>query len=197
MAYQVERLISPRNTVGEVPHWDAKTSSLYYVDIAGSNSSLLHYDYKENHVYKATIDNAATILFILPINCSKNRFLVGIDLSAVIVHWDGRSPKATVLKTLFEIDEISSNVINDVKTDFHGRFFGGTKSVESCDTGKAPTGAFYRYRKGKRLQKLFGDVFISNGLTWVEKTKKFYYIDSCTYDVKEFDYNTKTGSICN
>lgn len=197
LAYHVERVPSPRCTVGEVPHWDVKTQSLYYVDIAGYNSSVNRYDCRENRVYTATIDNAATVLFILPLKHAKHRFLVGIDLKAVICYWDGKSPKVTVLKTVFEVDENSTNVINDVKTDFRGRFFGGTKSVESCDTGNPPTGAFYRYRKGKGLKKLFGDVFISNGLTWVKKTKKFYYADSCAYDVKEFDYNPKTGKICN
>lgn len=166
------------------------------MDIAGYNSSLLRYDYDENKVYQATIDNAATLLFILPINCAPDLFLVGIDLNAVIVYWNGRSPKATVIWTLFKFDENPSNVINDIKTDEHGRFYGGTKSVESCDTGKAPTGAFYRYHKHKGLQKFFGNVYISNGLTWVRDTNKFYYADSCTYDIKEFDYNPKTGNLC-
>lgn len=187
---------SPRNTVGEVPHWDAKSQSLYYVDIAGYNSSLLRYDYDENRIYQATIDNAATLLFILPINCAPNYFLVGIDLEAVIVYWNGRSSKATVIWTLFKFNENPSNVINDIKTDVHGRFYGGTKSVESCDTGKAPTGAFYRFHKRKGLQKIFGNVYISNGLTWVRNTNKFYYVDSCTYDIKEFDYDLKTGNLC-
>lgn len=169
---------------------------MYYIDIAGNDSSLLRYDYDENRVYQATIDGATTLLFLLPIKCAKNYFLVGINLKAVIAYWDGRSEKATVIRTLFEVDENSSNVINDIKTDSRGRFFGGTKSVESCDTGTPPTGAFYRYHKNKGLEKLFGNVYISNGLTWVHKTKKFYYIDSCTYDVKGFNYDPKTGKLC-
>lgn len=40
------------------------------------------------------------------------------------------------------------------------------------------------------------EIGVSNGLTWNEKTNKFYYIDSCDLDVKEFDYDPKTGSIC-
>lgn len=195
MGYHVERLPSPRNTVGEVPHWDVKTRSLYYIDIAGYNSTLLRYDYDENKVYQAHIDGAATLLFLLPIKCAKDYFLVGIDLKAVIVYWNGRTKKATVIRTLFEVNEKSSNVINDIKTDEYGRFYGGTKSVESCDTGAAPTGAFYTYSNRKGLQKFFGNVYISNGLTWVRQTNKFYYADSCTYDVKEFDYDPKTGSL--
>lgn len=147
-------------------------------------------------MYQARIKNAATVLFILPIKCFKDHYLVGIDLKAVIVYWNGRSPEATVISTLFELDENPTNVINDIKTDAYGRFYGGTKSVESCDTGTPPTGAFYTYNKRKGVQKIFDNVYISNGLTWVRKTNKFYYADSCTYDIKEFDYDPKTGNLC-
>lgn len=179
--------------MGEVPHWDAESRSLYYVDIAGTNSSILRYDYDKNRVYVATIDGAENLLFILPINCARDYFLVGIGLKAVIVHWNGRSPNASTVMTLFEFDENPTNVINDIKTDKRGRFYGGTKSVDPC--GGVPTGGFYRYNKRKGLHKFFGNVSISNGLTWVRKTNKFYYADSCTYDIKEFDYNPENGDL--
>ncbi|XP_055306534.1 regucalcin-like [Sitodiplosis mosellana] len=195
LGYRIKLLKSPRSTVGEVPHWDAKTRSLYYVDIAGYNSSILRYNYDENRVYVATIDDAPNLLFILPINCAKNYFLVGIGLKAVIVYWDGRSAKAKRCWTLFEIKENATNVINDIKTDERGRFYGGTKSVDPC--GGMPTGGFYKYNKLKGLHKFFGNVSISNGLTWVRQTNKFYYADSCTYDIKEFDYNPENGDLTN
>lgn len=183
-------------TVGEVPHWDVKTRSLYYVDIAGNASSLLRYDYDENRVYKATIEGAPSLLFLLPIKCTKDQFLVGINRSAVIVRWDGRSPKAIPIRTLFEVDCGTTNIFNDIKTDAHGRFYGGTKSVEQCGLDEPATGGFYKFEKGKCLKKFFGNVSISNGLTWVRKTNKFYYVDSCAYDIKEFDYDPETGDLC-
>lgn len=173
-----------------------KRKSLYYIDIDDYNSSLLRYDYNENRVYRATVDNAPTLLFLLPIEYTNDQFLVGIDRKAVIVQWNGRSSKATRIRTLFEVDCGTSNVFNDIKTDNYGRFYGGTKSVPSCDTNIKPTGAFYSYERGKCLKKLFGNVAISNGLTWNKKTNKFYYVDSCTYDLKEFDYNPINGIIC-
>lgn len=102
----------------------------------------------------------------------------------------------TISQKLFELDCGTSNVINDIKTDELGRFYGGTKCVESCNTNERASGAFYGYEKGKCLRKFFGNVFISNGLTWVRHTKKFYYVDSCTYDIKVFDYNRWTGDLC-
>lgn len=191
------RIPNSKVTHGEVPHWDEEKRSLFYININGPNSTFARYDYDEQCVYQATIDNVPSLLFILPVEGTTNQFIVGIERKAVIVHWDGRSPKATVLRTLFEVDRHSSaNYFNDVKTDPFGRFYGGTKCVESCDTNDRPTSGFYRYETGKGLRKLFGDVFISNGLTWSPQGSKFYYVDSCTYDVKEFDYNPKNGDIC-
>lgn len=186
---------SPKTVGGEVPHWDAKTQSLYYLDIDDANSSILRYDYAENRVYRATVEGAPILLFILPIKCSNDQFLVGINRQAVIIQWDGRSPKATPIGTLFEVDTGTSNRFNDCKTDAHGRFYGGTKSVDTCD-GTTPTGSFYKFEKRNGLKNLFGNISISNGFTWARKTNKFYYIDSCAYDIKEFDYDPKTGDLC-
>lgn len=169
---------------------------MYYVDIHGRDSSLLRYDYDANRVYRATVEGAKTLQFILPIQCTADQFLIGIDRTATIAEWDGRSPNITVVQKLFELDCGTSNVINDIKTDEHGRFYGGTKCVESCDTNSKASGAFYGYEKGKCLAKYFENVFISNGLTWVRWSNKFYYVDSCSYDIKEFDYDPRTGAIC-
>lgn len=194
-SYEITRLPSPKYRVSEVPQWDVNSRSLYYVDIAGYNSTLNRYDYYEDRVYQAKVDDAPDLQFILPIECRMNQYLVGIENKAVISVWDGRSSRATVVKTLFELDPGTSNVINDVKTDCHGRFYGGTKSVESCDTREPGKSAFYTYQPSKGVQQFFGGIKISNGLTWVRKTNKFYYIDSCTYDVKEFNYDSDTGNL--
>lgn len=57
-------------------------------------------------------------------------------------------------------------------------------------------GTFYRYIKGEGVKDLLHNIHVSNGLAWNEKDKKFYFIDSVKYDVKEFDYDMKTGEIC-
>jgi len=57
-------------------------------------------------------------------------------------------------------------------------------------------GTFYRYTNKEQFVPLKREIGVSNGLTWNEKTNKFYYIDSCDLDVKEFDYDPKTGNIC-
>lgn len=64
------------------------------------------------------------------------------------------------------------------------------------DLFKVAGGTFYRYIKGEGVKDLLHNIHVSNGLAWNEKEKKFYFIDSVKYDVKEFDYDLKTGNIC-
>lgn len=196
--YRVEELPSYAGKVLEQTHWDQATNRLYYVDIAGVDSSVQCYHYSENKVYKAHIDGVTLITYILPIKCVKNQFLVGTEHRSYVVKWNGKSPKAEIIKPVFDLDcdeKHKSNVINDLKTDPYGRIYGGMKSVESCDnlTSRNTTGSFYRYEKGKCPERLFGHIYISNGLTWIGD--KFFYADSCAYDIKQFHYNPKTGNI--
>lgn len=54
--YKVEPVSSaPISALGEGPHWDIESQSLYYVDIYNNNTSILRYDYAENKTYSALI----------------------------------------------------------------------------------------------------------------------------------------------
>lgn len=52
---KVEVVPSPTSIIGEGPHWDADSQSLYYNDIYGNQASILRYDIKENKTYTAVI----------------------------------------------------------------------------------------------------------------------------------------------
>jgi gluconolactonase len=57
-------------------------------------------------------------------------------------------------------------------------------------------GAFYRLsRDGKKLERLFGEVGISNGMDWSVDKTKMYFIDTLSMKVELFDYNN--GQISN
>lgn len=64
------------------------------------------------------------------------------------------------------------------------------------DLLEVAAGTFYRYIKGEGVKDLLHNIHVSNGLAWNEKEKKFYFIDSCKFDVKEYDYDQKSGDIC-
>ena len=81
---------------------------------------------------------------------------------------------------------------NDAKVSPDGALFLGSMAYEN----QSNEGAFYRLSKdGKKLERLFGEVGISNGMDWsVDKTKMFY-IDTLAMKVELFDYNN--GEISN
>lgn len=54
-SYKVEVVPSPLSVLGEGPHWDVETQSLYYIDIYGNKASINRYDYAENKTYGATV----------------------------------------------------------------------------------------------------------------------------------------------
>lgn len=70
------------------------------------------------------------------------------------------------------------------------------KTELHADIFEKRLGTFYRYTNKEQFVALKNNIGVSNGLTWNEKTNKFYYIDSCDLDVKEFDYDPKSGNIC-
>lgn len=99
--------------LGEGPHWSQEHQSLYYNDIYGDKASILRYDFKENKVYSAKIDGEPIVGFIIPV--TSNEFAVGLDRRVGIVHWDGVSSKANLVRIAFEVEDKSKN------TRFNGK----------------------------------------------------------------------------
>lgn len=197
----MEQLPSPRSLCGEGPHWDIERQSLFYIDIYGPNSTMLRYDYNLNKTFVSTVDNEPLMTFILPIKGTTDQFLIGTTNEAKVIRWDGISSKGEVLRTAFEVEKddfYKTNRFNDAKADPTGRFLGGTQRFKECDRSSLDlaNASLYSFDHEHGVRQLRENIFISNGLTWVNKTNKFYYIDSCTNDVKEFDYDLATGDLC-
>lgn len=170
---------------------------MYYIDIEGTEATLLRYDYNENKTYAATVDNEPLMTFVLPVDGTTDQFLVGTKNEAKIVRWDSKSPKAELVGSAFKIESeerFHTNRFNDAKVDPAGRFFGGSQRYAGCDGPSSLANAsLYRWDPQNGVEQLRENVYISNGLTWIGN--KFYYIDSCSYDVKEFDYDMQSGKI--
>lgn len=89
--YKVEEISSEgqRCTLGEGPHWDPKSKSLYYVDILAP--AIFRYNTKNGEIYKAKIkDNEKPIGFIVPVEGTDDEFVVGAGRDITIIRWDGK-----------------------------------------------------------------------------------------------------------
>jgi len=174
---QVELLYDAKAWLGEGPLWDARTQTLYWLDILNkrvyANSDIL-----------VELDDF--------IGCLAPRKSGGLVLTKRFRFASlGLDPVyETFLSAL--ADEPANNRFNDGKCDPRGRFIAGTMDINEKD----PTGSLYSF-DGKTITKLLSNITISNGMTWSPDGKTFYYIDTPTRGVKAFDYDLDSGAIAN
>ena len=172
-----ELLYDAKATIGEGPVWDARTGTLFWIDILNKR------------VYAD-----ADILLELDetIGCLALRQGGGLILTKRLSFWtlEPDSSQLTFLSAL--TGEPANNRFNDGKCDPRGRFLAGTMDMGEKD----PNGSLYSF-DGKTVTCLLGGVTISNGLTWSPDYKIFYYIDTPTRQVRAFDYDLDTGDISN
>ena len=180
---QTELLFDTKALLGEGPIWDARTQTLYWIDILNKRV------YAEGNIL-AQLDD-----FIGCIAPRQNGGLIltqrfgfaSLEVDPVI-----SSPQGKLTPLASPENEPTNNRFNDGKCDPHGRFLAGTMDMGESD----PTGSLYSF-DGKSVTKLLGNVTISNGMTWSPDHKTFYYIDTPTREVKAFDYDLETGAIAN
>lgn len=132
MPFKVEAIsTSPKSNIGTRPHWDETSQSLFYTDIYGTEASILRYDTKEDKVYAAIVEHEPVVSFIIPVANASDKYAVGIGHRVGIIHWDGKSSKASLESIAFEVEHgQNSTRFNDAKADPFGRFYGGTMRLE-------------------------------------------------------------------
>jgi sugar lactone lactonase YvrE len=172
---QAELLFDAQALLGEGPIWNARTQTLYWIDILNKRV------YAEGNLL-AQLDDF--------VGCIAPRADGGLILTTRFgfASLEPGSAKPTSLAS--PENEPVNNRFNDGKCDPRGRFLAGTMDRGESD----PTGSLYSY-DGRSITKLLGDVTISNGMTWSPDHRTFYYIDTPTRTVRAFDYALETGTI--
>ncbi|HWP05500.1 MAG TPA: SMP-30/gluconolactonase/LRE family protein [Polyangiaceae bacterium] len=175
---QVEVLYEGRALLGEGVSWDASEGVLLWVDI------------EAGHVFRLKPGTEPErIVLGQKVGAVVPRRAGGLVLAvkegfALMDRWGG--PLRVVASP--EPDK-PENRMNDGKCDSNGRFFAGSISPEPKAAG------FYRFDPDGSVQRVLGDITISNGLGFSPDNRTLYYIDSPTYRVDAFDYDAETGSI--
>jgi sugar lactone lactonase YvrE len=176
---EVEVIHEAKAALGEGPTWDAKTGTLYWVDILEKR---IHY-HRDG-------DNGFIQLDEMPgclAPCKDGTLIVAARAS--IFQLD---PDTGVRTFLASITEPASNRFNDGKCGPDGRLLAGTMDMNE----KAASGALYSF-DGKMITRLLEGVRISNGLAWSPDCRMFYHIDTPTREVRAFDYDLASGDIAN
>jgi sugar lactone lactonase YvrE len=173
-----ELYIDARATLGESPAWDAKTQTLYWVDVL------------ERHVYAGARQIAQLDEYV---GCLAPRKAGGLILA------QGRgirlmSPDMkTVRRLVAAKGEPRHNRFNDGKCDPRGRFLAGTMDRNE----KEDSGALYSLSRQGKLRRMLSHARISNGLAWSPDGRTMYFIDTPTRKVMAFDYDLDTGRLRN
>jgi sugar lactone lactonase YvrE len=171
-----ELIFDARATLGEGPIWDAKTQTLYWVDILEKRI------YADNELF-AQLDDLIGCIAL-----TKNgHFILGKRAS--FLDFDPVTGKETVL---YQLNESVDNRINDGKCDPAGRFIAGTMDMKETNA----SGNLYLF-DNQNIKSIFNNVTISNGMAWSPDYKTFYYIDTPTCEIKAFEYDVKTGELGN
>jgi len=169
--------------VGEGSLWDERENRLYWVDI---HSNALHrFDPASGnnqtrdlgeHVGTVVLDQAGGILVATQNGFARFDWETG-RLSRL------GDPEAGNAATRF----------NDGKCDPAGRFWAGTMAYD-CAAG---AGSLYCMEADGAISRKLSHITISNGLVWSRDTGFFYFIDSLTYQIHRYDYDSGTGRIEN
>ena len=173
-----ELFYNAKATLGEAPAWDAKTQTLYWVDVL------------EKRVY------AGSKLFIQLddyVGCLAPRKDGGLVIAQRFGFWNFEPDTNKLITLASPKGEPSNNRFNDGKCDPRGRFVAGTMDHNEQEA----SGSLYSLSVDGRVKRLLKDVRISNGLAWSPDCKTMYFIDTPTKDVKAFDYDLETGQIAN
>ena len=191
----IEIIHEANATLGEGPAWDAKTSTLYWVDIIEKR---VHF-YRDGEKGFIQLDEMPGCLaptkdggLIIAARASIFK-LKPLDQRFDKLSASTQGRPATVEQTfLASVNEHANNRFNDGKCDPSGRFLAGSMNMDE----ESATGALYSF-DGKQVTRLLDGIRISNGLAWSPDHKTFYYIDTPTREIRAFDYDLASGQIAN
>ncbi|KAJ3654214.1 hypothetical protein Zmor_013416 [Zophobas morio] len=197
MSPKVEKIVDSVE-LGEGPHWDTQTQSLYFVDIYGK---AIHKYVPSTKKHTKAVIGTNHVSLIVPVEGQKDKFLVSVGRDLVIVTWDGLSEKISHQEKIYEVDDhpdTLTNRFNDGKCDASGRLWAGSMGPQPVNGYVEPhKGCFVSFGPNKQVKTHMTKVGISNGLAWSLDNKHFYYIDTHKGTVDQYDFDLKNGTISN
>ncbi|CAG7728488.1 unnamed protein product [Allacma fusca] len=180
--------------LGEGPHWDGNKQELYFVDVF--DPSIQRYVLATGEVFKLPLPSSPS--FIIPVDKSENKFVIGYHRHLALLEWDGVS---TTYKNLKPFADLSTKYpgarYNDAKCDALGRLWVGTFGMTDEFSVVTGIGALLSVDAAGVVQEHMDKIELSNGLGWSKDSTKMYFIDTYGFLVYVFDYDIKKGQTSN
>lgn len=182
-ANKIECVVRTDDQLGETPLWCEVTRKLWWLDIEKPKLQSLD---PATGVREIFADAGVTFLGSQALTKSGGH-LLGRDLTLFSRAADGG------LTAFAEVEKDIDNRLNDGRVDAWGRLWIGT-----MDNGlKQPNGGLYRVDPDGTVEKIFGDVIVSNGIAFSPDNRRFHFTDTRRYQSYVFDMDPADGSISN
>jgi sugar lactone lactonase YvrE len=179
----MQTLTDHRCLLGEGPVWDARRSSLFWVDILRGE---IH-EYRPADGYSHTISVGEYVGAVAPYR--DGRLMAALKSGIVLLDPDTGEREAVGHPEA----HLPGNRYNDGKCDPAGRFWVGSMSLQE----EPGAGSLYMIDHDRSITRQLEGVTISNGRAWSNDHRTMYYIDTPTFEVAAFDYDIATGGISN
>lgn len=185
-AVRVKALDAGVYNLGEGPHWDHKSQSLYFVDAFVGR--VIRFNQQTGRTDVLDLKDLVTI--VIPFKDSEELLLV--SLRNKVIKYDIKNKSHEVIAQISPELE-GRERFNDGKVDALGRLWIG--SVLDGPDGAVPqSGSLYRLSHNS-FRKMSENFTLSNGITWNLNNTKLYFNDSGDRKVYVFDFDLQSGSI--
>jgi len=176
--------------LGEGPHWDEKSQSLYYVDLFGGKVCCLDTKTQESQI----IHIGGLTSVVVPVSNKREEFIISQSNKLFKLNWNTKEKQL-----LAEVEKsIAGNRFNDGKCDSKGRLWIGTMGSETDPGVVDPDkGSLYLVDSSFNVEREVENVSLSNRIAWSPDNTKMYFIDSTKRLIYSFDFEINTGNVKN
>lgn len=180
---KIEVLVDVKTTLGEGPLWDVQEQRLYWIDVI------------DGRVFRCTADGREVRSWDMPDSIGSMALrrnggaIVALGSGLHFLDFDTGETRQIAHP---EKDK-PHNRLNDGKVDARGRFI-----VGSMDTREGFTdGRLFRIDPDLKVHVLDVGFAISNGPCWSPDGSTFYFSDTFSGEIWQYDYDLDTGTIAN
>jgi sugar lactone lactonase YvrE len=176
-----ELTVDCRCELGEGPCWDAATETLLWVDITPGR---IHRRGSGSEVETIQLDR--TVGAVAP--RAGGGLVAAVADGFLLLDGEGGIERHVPVEA-----DLPHHRMNDGKVDRLGRFWAGTTHLEF----RPGAGALYRLDPDGAVERVLGDLTLSNGLDYSPGGELLYFIDSLTHRVDVFDLDEPVGRLRN
>ena len=166
--------------LGESPAWVPDEGALYWCDIAGHrlNRWLPATARHDQWSFDTDVGSCAPL--------PGGRLLLALR-SGLLVFDPASGSRQPLADAPYDT---KTQRFNDGKADPQGRFWVGTL----CEPREPPLAALYRC-SGSRIDRVAGDISVSNGLAWSPDGGTLYWSDTHAHRIMAFDFDAADGTL--